>query len=148
MALHPVFPADLPPGTVGQFAALCWQPRKDGHRVLLITSRDTGRWVVPKGWPIPGLSPAASAMQEAGEEAGVEGKSGADCIGHYTYYKLNGTRARFCAVAVFPVKVKRLAKDFPEKGQRRLKWFRPAKAAEQVAEPDLAALLAAWQPAG
>lgn len=148
MPLHPVFPSDLPPGTVGQFAALCWQPRKDGHRVLLITSRDTGRWVMPKGWPIPGLTPQAAAAQEAWEEAGVEGKVAPHCIGHFTYYKDTGDRARFCAVAVFAVRVKKLAADFPEKGQRRLKWFRPQKAAEKVAEPELAALLAAWQPAG
>ncbi|MFB2532710.1 NUDIX hydrolase [Paracoccus sp. p4-l81] len=146
--LHPVFPADLPTDVHGQFAALCWRRAKVGHQVLLITSRDTGRWVLPKGWPIPGLAPHAAAAQEAWEEAGVEGRAAPDPIGFYSYQKLGANRARHVVAAVFALKVKKLARDFPESGQRRLKWFRPEKAATKVAEPELAALLAAWQPEG
>ncbi len=148
MSLHPVFPADTDPAALAQYAALCWRLRKSGrHQVLLITSRDTGRWVLPKGWPIPGLDPHVSAAQEAWEEAGVEGEALPLPAGFYSYVKDNGSRARLCRVAVFPLHVSRLARHFPEQGQRRLKWFSPAKAAGKVAEPQLAALLAAWQPA-
>lgn len=141
-----MFPVDLAPDAFGQFAALCFRPHKNGHKVLLITSRDTGRWVLPKGWPIPGLGPHESAAQEAWEEAGVEGLADPSVAGFYSYHKVMGERSKLCVVAVFPVLVKKLAKDFPEKGQRRLKWFNPAKAATKVAEAELAALLAAWRP--
>ncbi|MEN9850080.1 MAG: hypothetical protein RL128_243, partial [Pseudomonadota bacterium] len=56
-----------------QYGALCWRMHRGKVEVLLITSRDTGRWVIPKGWPIDGLAPAQTAAREAWEEAGVEG---------------------------------------------------------------------------
>ena len=55
--------------TRAQFAALCYRRRKTGVEVLLVTSRDTKRWIIPKGWPMNGLTPANAAAQEAGEEA-------------------------------------------------------------------------------
>ncbi len=146
MRLPTVFPADLPPDAHGQFAALCFRRHKSGHKVLLITSRDTGRWVLPKGWPIPGLAPHESAAQEAWEEAGVEGQADPEVAGFFHYHKVTGERSKLCVVGVFPIHVEKMARDFPEKGQRRLKWFSPAKAATRVAEAELAALLAAWRP--
>jgi 8-oxo-dGTP pyrophosphatase MutT (NUDIX family) len=134
--------------TKTQCAALCYrQDDKGKTRILLITSRDTGRWVVPKGWPVAGKSAARSAAQEAFEEAGVEGTVSDDCIGVYSYGKVLGSKRILpCVVAVYPLRVTGLKEDFPEKGQRRLKWFRPQAAATKVAEPDLSAILAAFAP--
>ncbi len=130
-----------------QYGALCWRRAKDGVEVLLITSRDTGRWVIPKGWPIKGLSPEASAAREAWEEAGVEGEADPHCLGLYSYDKglgpANGPQRQVpCIVAVYSLHVKDLADRFPEVKQRRRKWFAPRKAARKVAEPELRALLA------
>lgn len=154
MKLHPVFPASTRADLYGQFAALCWRKRvnakgkpiKGKIEILLITSRDTGRWVIPKGWPIPGLQPWETAAQEAWEEAGVQGIPSKDCAGFYNYEKICKRSVRHCVVAVFPVKVRKLAKNFREKGQRELRWFRPKQAARLVAEPELAQILRKWQP--
>lgn len=127
-----------------QFAALCTRVRGGRLEVLLITSRDTGRWVLPKGWPISGLGPAATAAREAWEEGGVIGTPDEICIGYYSYTKMLGPAGALpCRVAVYPLQVDSMADDFPEKGQRRRKWFSPRKAAARVSEPDLAALLSA-----
>lgn len=131
-----------------QYAALCHRrTAKGGIEVLLITSRDTGRWVIPKGWPMKGKSGAECALREAYEEAGVEGEPDARCSGLYAYDKVlkDGTRQP-CIVAVYPVRVHRLKDDFPEKGQRVRKWFSPKKASARVAEPELALLLAEFDP--
>ena len=150
MTIEPRYP--LQPSeqseTRTQYGALCWRPARDGIEVLLITSRDTGRWVIPKGWPIAGLSPEASAAREAWEEAGVEGPPDAHCLGLYSYDKGLGRgdgpkrQTVPCVVAVFLLQVAALADSFPEAKQRRRKWFRPRKAAQKVAEPELRALLA------
>lgn len=131
-----------------QYAALCHRKTAKGRtEVLLITSRDTGRWVIPKGWPMKGKSGAECALREAYEEAGVEGKPDSRCIGIYAYDKVmkDGTRQP-CIVAVYPVSVQRMKDEFPEKGQRVRKWFSPKKAGSRVAEPELALLLANFDP--
>lgn len=110
--------------------------------VLLITSRDTGRWVIPKGWPVAGLTQAESAAREAWEEAGVEGKLVDQQLGQYLYDKIRPADALPCSVAVFPLQVKTLHSHFPEKKERRRKWFSAAEAARMVVEAELSALLA------
>lgn len=139
------FQADL---ASTQYAALCYRQDEKGiTRVLLITSRDTGRWVIPKGWPIAGKSAASSAAQEAFEEAGVQGVADDHCIGVYSYGKVLGSKKIVpCVVAVYPLRVTDLKSSFPEKGQRKLKWFKPEVAATKVAEPELAVILAAFDP--
>ena len=79
-----------------QYAALPWR-NAQGFEILLITSRETRRWVIPKGWPMPGNSPAESAAQEAYEEAGIRGKIAVQAIGHYGYRKRlrGGAKKRF-----------------------------------------------------
>jgi 8-oxo-dGTP pyrophosphatase MutT (NUDIX family) len=115
--------------------------------ILLITSRDTGRWVIPKGWPMADLCPADAAAREAWEEAGVEGRAG-DALGFFAYRKgLPGQVAVPCVVEVFAMRVDRLADRYPEKGQRRRKWFSPEKAAKKVDEPGLRALILGFAPA-
>ncbi|VDC31662.1 NUDIX hydrolase [Pseudogemmobacter humi] len=132
-----------------QFAALCWRADSTGGRqILLITSRDTGRWILPKGWPMKGLSPSEAAAQEAWEEAGVTGEAEPEAFGRYSYDKLlRRADALPCEVQVFPLQVQGLAGNFPERRQRRRKWFSPEKAARKVAEPELRDLILAFAAA-
>ncbi|MGQ0611904.1 MAG: NUDIX hydrolase [Paracoccaceae bacterium] len=125
-----------------QVAALCWRLRRAGVQVLLITSRDTGRWVLPKGWVMEGRSPAEAAAREAWEEAGVKGTVAAGSIGHFHYDKLvPGADPVPCRVEVFGLSVTSLAAKYPERKQRRRRWFAAQEAAQMVNEPELRALL-------
>lgn len=126
-----------------QFAAMCTRDTSSGPEVLLITSRDTGRWVIPKGWPINGKDGAETAQQEAWEEAGVQpDQIDHAAIGHFTYDKVmdNGSVVPV-RTSVYRIRVKGLAEKYPEAGQRDRRWFPPQKAAELVREPELSALL-------
>lgn len=130
-----------------QFGALCYRMRKKGPEVLLITTRRTGRWVIPRGWPIHGKTPCHSARTEAWEEAGVIGTAQNTCIGIYSYVKQVQDDARTpVMVAVFPLRVKRLEKDFPESGQRKRAWFSLKKAAALVNEPELKQIISNFDP--
>jgi 8-oxo-dGTP pyrophosphatase MutT (NUDIX family) len=134
-------------GAKVQYGALCWRHGDDGVEVLLITSRDTGRWVIPKGWPIPGLAPEAAAAQEAWEEAGVDGQINPLCIGRFGYQKCLSVSASVpCAVAVYGLRVGQLAKAFPEAKVRQRQWFSRTEAAALVAEPELALIIAGFAP--
>ena len=135
-------------GVRTQFGAICWRRRNDEVQVLLVTSRRRKRWIIPKGWPQDKSTPAQAALTEAWEEAGVEGKVKPICLGIYSYNKeLIAGAAIPCVVAVFPVRVKKLRARYPERKERRRKWFPLKKAAEMVAEPELATLLARFDPA-
>lgn len=131
-----------------QFAALPWRRTAGGEvEVLLITSRETHRWVIPKGWPIKGKSSAKSAAQEAFEEAGVQGKIGKRPFGGYAYDKrLKNGRLQRVRVAVFPLHVDNEADIYLELGQREKLWLPPAEAARRVDEPELMVLLATFHP--
>ncbi|UUV06897.1 NUDIX hydrolase [Ruegeria sp. YS9] len=126
-----------------QFAALCTRVHDGQDQVLLITSRDTKRWIIPKGWPIDGLSGAETALQEAWEEAGVRADAVHDePIGQFTYDKiLKDGSAQPVLTNVYRISVRALADDFPEADQRERSWFSPAEAATLVQEPELQALL-------
>ncbi|RWR49929.1 NUDIX hydrolase [Sinirhodobacter ferrireducens] len=127
-----------------QFAALCTRRKAGRIEVLLITSRDTGRWILPKGWPMAGKSGGETALTEAWEEAGVVGHLAGAALGSYGALKeLVSGKPMPSRVEVHPVRVERLAAKFPEKGQRRRKWMTAKKAAKSVAEPELATLLRA-----
>ncbi|MEI4484693.1 NUDIX hydrolase [Frigidibacter sp. MR17.14] len=126
-----------------QVAALCLRGGRGREEVLLITSRETGRWVLPKGWPMKGRSLAGAAQREAWEEAGATGAVDRSPIGHYHYDKIvSGGLGRRVTVAVYAMHLRKLEPHFPEAGQRELGWFAPSEAARKVAEPELAALLA------
>ncbi|KHA51631.1 NUDIX hydrolase [Sulfitobacter geojensis] len=132
-----------------QFGALCYRVRRGKVQILVITSRRSKRWIVPKGWPMEGKTPAASAAQEAWEEAGVRGKVGETALGAYTYGKTTAWGGDLsCVVMLYPVLVKSLAKSFPESGQRRRKWVSRKKAAKKVDEEGLARLILSFEPAG
>ena len=116
--------------------------------VLLITSRETRRWVLPKGWAERGVEAHEQAASEAFEEAGLEGEIGAVRLGSYRYDKqLRGGRSIPVRVDVFPLEVERRHDDWPEKGQRDRLWLPAREAAPLVDEPDLRALIAAFAPA-
>ena len=132
-----------------QFGALCYRVRGGKVQVLLITSRRSKRWIVPKGWPMKGKTPAQSAAQEAWEEAGVTGKCGATALGAYAYGKARGPDGDIsCIVMVYPLAVKAIAKKYPEAGQRRRRWVSRKKAAKAVAEPELAHMIIHFDPRG
>ena len=124
-----------------QYAALPWR-KAQGVEILLITSRETRRWVIPKGWPMEGHAAAESAAQEAYEEAGVRGQMTAEAIGHYGYTKRmrGGTKKRF-RVEVFAMEVTEVLDLWPEAHERTRQWLLPHEAATQVNEPELAALI-------
>jgi 8-oxo-dGTP pyrophosphatase MutT (NUDIX family) len=113
--------------------------------ILLVTSRDTRRWVIPKGWPIKGKKPHASAVREALEEAGVSGKPTKTPFGTYNYLKRMGDgSAQPCIVEVYPLLVMHQRDRWRERDQRELRWFTAADAAAAVAEPDLGQLILAF----
>jgi len=115
---------------------------KDEVKVLMVTSRDTGRWVMPKGWQMDGKKPWAAAEIEALEEAGAKGHIGSDMIGTYRYPKiLDDGRIVPCLVEVYPMFVEKLLRDWKERKERKRKWFTPKAAAKRVDEQDLADLL-------
>lgn len=132
---------DALPVTRRQIAALCWRKKRGGIEVLLITSRETGRWVIPKGWPMDGRASHEAAAIEAWEEAGVQGEVATTSLGIFSYQKLYPSKpAIICDVEVFPLRVGKLISDFPEQSQRRRKWFSTKKAAKSVNEGGLQAL--------
>ena len=118
----------------------------DGQlRVMLITSRGTRRWVIPKGWPIRGLKPHRAAEREAYEEAGLKGRIEKIAIGTYAYEKRLATGIAVpCEVSVFPFQVTSQRQRWPEMGQRDGRWFSPEEAADLVQEEDLQRLLRAF----
>ena len=130
-----------------QYGALPYRFTHDAVlEILLLTTRRTKRWIIPKGWPIKGLRPAKSAAREAFEEAGVRGRVGAKSIGLFAYDKIldeNGIRAS-CEVRVFPLLVKRQSQTWPEIEERLVQWVAPDKALTLIEEPELKALVAAF----
>lgn len=130
---------------IDQYGVLAWKPDGAGGKlILLITSRETGRWVVPRGNPMRGLSPPQAAAEEAWEEAGIRGVVGEQAVGRYRYGKRQRLIGRMlpAEVTLYPMRVEEEAADWPERHERERRWFAPAEAARAVAEPELAALLA------
>lgn len=116
--------------------------------VLLVTSRGTGRWVLPKGNTIKGLSPHAAAAQEAYEEAGIEGAVCPAPLGDYRYRKqLKSGASLMMEVRVFPLAVTGELDEWPEGGQRERQWFSLADAVTRVDEPELKALIRSFRAA-
>jgi 8-oxo-dGTP pyrophosphatase MutT (NUDIX family) len=124
-----------------QYAALPWRAG-EVVEILLASSRDTRRWVIPKGWPMKNRKPHGAAALEALEEAGIVGKIEKAPIGHYHYYKRlkNGARL-LCRVEVFPMKVVRQRKTWREQSQRVTQWVPIDEAAELVGETELSELI-------
>jgi 8-oxo-dGTP pyrophosphatase MutT (NUDIX family) len=131
-----------------QYAALPY--RVIGRKtleVMLITTRQGGCWIIPKGWPMQDRSKAAAAAQEAVEEAGLIGRVKKRPLGSFRYRKRrpNGRRIR-CQVEVFPLKVKKQRKRWPERKQRRTRWFPVAAAAKLVQHDGLRKIIRSFRP--
>ncbi|MCT4555961.1 MAG: NUDIX hydrolase [Pelagimonas sp.] len=126
-----------------QIAALPmrWDEKGD-LQILMVTSRGTGRWVMPKGWEMDGKKPWAAAEIEALEEAGAKGYISHDCIGTYRYTKvMNDGKVIPCVVRVYPMIVEKLKRNWKERNQRTRRWFSPKSAARKVNEQELSDLL-------
>lgn len=133
---------DLAEDSARQIAALVWRKAGKKPEILLITSRISGHWLLPKGWPVEGKSDAESALQEAFEEAGVWGGCDDHPVGSYGYQKLlSGGAALHCTVDVFAVEAVGVLAHWPEREQRRREWVSLSEAAARVMEPDLAEFL-------
>ncbi|ETX14925.1 NTP pyrophosphohydrolase [Roseivivax halodurans JCM 10272] len=126
-----------------QIAALpLRRSKKHGLEVLMVTSRDTKRWVMPKGWPMDGKKLWSAAEIEALEEAGATGFVGKVPIGAYHYVKRMGGKPDIaCHVTVYPMVVEKLKKRWKERKERTRRWFDLRSAAKRVDEPDLVQLL-------
>ena len=130
-----------------QFAALCWRVKNDKLQFLLVTSRGSKRWILPKGWPMDGKTPHEVAAIEAWEEAGVDGRTDPRPLGLFSFNKIMDEDEDFpCVAMVYAIKVKSVSNKFPEAGQRKRKWVGRKKAAAMVGEPELARILRDFDP--
>lgn len=130
-----------------QFAALPYIQLAKKIEVCLITSRETGRWIIPKGWPEKDVAPHELAAREAYEEAGLTGQTGKKAIGHFHYLKRMADGSEVdCDVAVYPMLVQHQAIDFPEQGQRSVVWLDPKKATKLVDDEELSGILKQLKP--
>ncbi|HYE52110.1 MAG TPA: NUDIX hydrolase [Azospirillaceae bacterium] len=125
-----------------QYAALPVRERDGRRQVMLITSRETKRWIIPKGWPEKNLEPHEVAAREAYEEAGLVGRVETRPLGSFVYEKrLRDGSATPCQVDIFLLEVERELDDWPEKGQRERRWMSPSEAALLVGEAGLVTVL-------
>lgn len=133
----------MPDGRLQQVAALVYRRHKGNLQVLVITSRGTGRWIIPKGWPQVGRTLAQTAGREAYEEAGILGNVSALPIGSFNYCKndLPPERINQFAVAVYALEFTEQAKNWPERDQRVCEWVSPQEAALRVDEAELKDIL-------
>ena len=129
-----------------QVAALPLRRAKNGAvEILLVTSRNTGRWIIPKGWPSKRIKDYKAAAREARQEAGVRGKIKPKAIGSYRYIKPELGEGAPIDVAVYLLSVRKQWKRWPEKRERRRAWFHVLDAAGKITEPELSSLIAALQ---
>lgn len=125
-----------------QVAMLCTRDGPDGPEVLLVKSLDSGRWIIPKGWPMPGKSFAEAAEIEAWEEAGATGRVDPQEIARYPYLKRRGSGMDIAAdVVVFRMEVTGLADDYPEAKKRKRRFLPAAQAATRADVEELAELI-------
>ena len=129
------------PANLLQIAALPVRFEDGKPEVMLVTSRETKRWVIPKGWPMKGKKNWAAAAQEAREEAGVIGKTLKRPVGEFYYFKRRSAHFDLCRVEVYLLGFEKRLEVYREKGQREARWFSLEEAAEAVEEPGLTALL-------
>lgn len=129
-----------------QVAALPLRRAKNGGvEILLVTSRDTGRWIIPKGWPSKRGKDHKAAAREAKQEAGVEGKITQKAFGSYRYVKRELGEGSPIDVTVFLLAVRKKSKRWPERRERRRAWFDVLDAAGKISEPELSLLIGTLQ---
>ncbi len=134
------------PEALHQIAALPWRMGLDGRlEVCLVTTRETKRWTLPKGWPIKGETDRASARIEAEQEAGVSGKIADKPLGTFTYWKRRQAHFDLVRVTVYPLRATKALKTWKEQAERQIRWLPAEDAALVVDEPELATLLKGFQ---
>ena len=127
-----------------QTGALPWRLTQNSKpEVLLVTGRRSGRWMIPKGWPMIGKSLAAAAEREAFEEAGISGSIDSRPLGSFHSVKRNVFGDMDIEILVHPMSVEAELPDWPERGQRLRKWFPLNEAVEQVESEELRDLITA-----
>jgi 8-oxo-dGTP pyrophosphatase MutT (NUDIX family) len=127
-----------------QSGALPWRMKRSKKKVevMLVTGRRSGRWMIPKGWPMDGKSLADSAAQEAFEEAGIKGRIEQTPIGAFRHVKQHLLLGRLeVDILVHTLAVERELGDWPEKGERNRKWFALEDAAARVDSIELKTLI-------
>jgi 8-oxo-dGTP pyrophosphatase MutT (NUDIX family) len=129
-----------------QFGALCWRVKNDQVQICLITSRTRKRWIIPKGWPMHKQTPANAAATEAFEEAGVAGEAFDTCLGVFSYSTPGKVDNAPILTMVYPLHVTHVHSKWPEKHQRRRKWFSLEKAAKKLSEPALKQIVLSFNP--
>ena len=122
-----------------QSAAAVFRGSGDERELLLVTSRDTGRWIVPKGWIEAGEDGEEAALRETWEEAGLIGEVlPGGPVGHYRYIKQRPRRGdAICDVDVYLLKLLEEHDQWPERDERRRKWFPVAIAIGLIDEDGL-----------
>jgi 8-oxo-dGTP pyrophosphatase MutT (NUDIX family) len=126
-----------------QIAALPYFVTPAGQvNFCLVTSRGSGRWIIPKGNPIEGLSPHQVAAREALEEAGLIGRANHECIGFFDFIRNRGGKEETCVVDVYGLRIERQLADWAEKDQRSVLSCGLELARSLVCSPSLAALIA------
>ena len=131
---------------ITQYGVLAYRMSEGEPIILLVTSRDTRRWVIPRGNPVVGLPPPLSAAEEAWEEAGVRGDTDPEEIGSYRYQKRRRLGSIAAEVFVYPLRVTQELDEWPEQAERERRWFRREEAAAAVDEAELAALISRFDP--
>ena len=119
-----------------QSGVIPFRKRKGKLELLMVTSTNKKRWVIPKGVKDPHLSPKKSAIKEAWEEAGIRGKVSRGAIGAYRYRKWGGT----CTVKVFAMEVKQVVSKWEESFRDR-EWFSHREALRRLEGKDLQQLV-------
>jgi len=131
----------LAKGALKQVAALPLRLRDGRVEVCLVTTRTTGRWTVPKGWPIKGCKDFTAAHIEAEEEAGVTGRPHKKPVGSYLYWKRRARHFDLGKVKVYPVDFTKALSTWKEQGERLVRWVAPEDASIVVEEAGLEAIL-------
>jgi NUDIX domain. len=127
--------------SIRQVGALPYRRTEDGEvSFMLVTSRETGRFIIPKGWPMKDRSKPKAAAVEAMEEAGVIGKTG-PLLGSFNYWKRLKKVFVPIVVDVYPIEVMEERDDWKERKRRRRAWLTAEQAARLVDEPELVTLL-------
>ena len=128
-----------------QVAALPVRREADGSvQVLLVTSRETARWVIPKGWPWRGCKDCVAAAHEAREEAGVLGQVETEPMGSFVYQKRRSSGPELVRVDVYLIEVATQLDSWPEQDERQRAWFTLLDAAHAVSDHGLRDLLQAF----
>ena len=126
-----------------------YRTRKKGKAIdiLLVTSRETKRWIVPKGNLGAKTAPHIGAAREAEEEAGVRGRVAKSPIGRFSYFKrLASGRLVKTKVTLFPLRVETTLEKYKEQAERERRWFPAGEAAGLVEEEELAQIIAGFRP--